>query len=135
MHVSEPGDLVDLPHHGTLSGATDPFFQGTRRIPPGRIGATSRSHQGVFRALPGAGCGADGLPYLFRFQSFDRCRGLVGFCYRGGFRYVCREDTGIASLFAELPEIAEGFSEMVSTVVTDLWHNCMQALGYVKENV
>ncbi|KAB2020908.1 hypothetical protein ERO13_D07G096300v2 [Gossypium hirsutum] len=40
----------------------------------------------------------------------------------------------LQELLTGLPEIAEGFSEMVSTVVTDLWNNCMQALGYVTEN-
>ncbi|KAL4323436.1 hypothetical protein GQ457_11G003830 [Hibiscus cannabinus] len=49
--------------------------------------------------------------------------------------FVEQTRTSLHELFTELPEIAEGFSEMVSTVVTDLWHNCMQALGYVKENV
>ncbi|KAK8541593.1 hypothetical protein V6N13_137805 [Hibiscus sabdariffa] len=48
--------------------------------------------------------------------------------------FVDNTRASLHELFTDLPEIAEGFSEMVSTVVTDLWRNCMQALGYVKEN-
>lgn len=33
-----------------------------------------------------------------------------------------------------LPQVMEGFSEMTSTMVSDLWNNCKDALGYVTEN-
>ncbi|XVF21325.1 hypothetical protein REPUB_Repub12eG0081300 [Reevesia pubescens] len=42
--------------------------------------------------------------------------------------------TSLEELLTDLPDIAEGFSEMISTVVTDLWNNCKDALGYVTEN-
>ncbi|KAK8650800.1 hypothetical protein V6N13_140424 [Hibiscus sabdariffa] len=42
--------------------------------------------------------------------------------------------TSLQESLTDLPEITEGFSEMVSTVVSDLWKNCMQAMGYVTEN-
>ncbi|GMI85683.1 hypothetical protein HRI_002237600 [Hibiscus trionum] len=42
--------------------------------------------------------------------------------------------TSLQELLTDLPEIAEGFSEMVSTVVRDLWKNCMEAMGYVTGN-
>ncbi|XVF81244.1 hypothetical protein PTKIN_Ptkin15bG0140100 [Pterospermum kingtungense] len=42
--------------------------------------------------------------------------------------------TSLAELLTGLPEIAEGFSEMVSNMVTDLWNNYKYALEYVTEN-
>ena len=42
--------------------------------------------------------------------------------------------TSLEELLTDIPEIAEGFSEMISTVVTDLWNNYKYALGYVTEN-
>ncbi|PON75062.1 hypothetical protein PanWU01x14_044140 [Parasponia andersonii] len=38
-------------------------------------------------------------------------------------------------LVKDLPELWEGFSEMVSTIATDLWNNYKDALGYVRENI
>ena len=40
----------------------------------------------------------------------------------------------VDGLLKDLPEVLEGFSEMVSTIVTDLWNNCREAIGYVTEN-
>ncbi|GMY33834.1 Anti-sigma-I factor RsgI6 like [Fagus crenata] len=42
--------------------------------------------------------------------------------------------TSFEGLLNDFPEIIEGFSEMISTVVTDLWNNYKDALGYVTEN-
>lgn len=42
--------------------------------------------------------------------------------------------TSFEGLLNDFPEIMEGFSEMVSTVVSDLWNNYKDALGYVTEN-
>ena len=42
--------------------------------------------------------------------------------------------TSFEGLLNDFPEIMEGFSEMISTVVTDLWNNYKDALGYVTEN-
>ncbi|EOX93812.1 hypothetical protein QQP08_003508 [Theobroma cacao] len=42
--------------------------------------------------------------------------------------------TSLDELLTDIPEIAEGFSEMISTVVADLWNNYKNALGYVTEN-
>ncbi|XWS31230.1 hypothetical protein CRYUN_Cryun23aG0059700 [Craigia yunnanensis] len=42
--------------------------------------------------------------------------------------------TSLEELLTDIPEIAEGFSEMISTVVTDLWNNYKYALGNVTEN-
>ncbi|KAK9992966.1 hypothetical protein SO802_022669 [Lithocarpus litseifolius] len=42
--------------------------------------------------------------------------------------------TSFEGLLNDFPEIIEGFSEMVSTVVSDLWNNYKDALGYVTEN-
>ncbi|XWS47185.1 hypothetical protein CRYUN_Cryun14cG0131600 [Craigia yunnanensis] len=42
--------------------------------------------------------------------------------------------TSLEELLTGLPEIAEGFSEMISNVVTDLWNNYNSALEYVTEN-
>ncbi|GFZ01863.1 hypothetical protein Acr_15g0004720 [Actinidia rufa] len=33
-----------------------------------------------------------------------------------------------------IPEVLEGFSEMISTIVTDFWNNYKEAVGYVTEN-
>ena len=43
--------------------------------------------------------------------------------------------TSFEGLVKDLPDLLQGFSEMVSTIVTDLLNNCKDALGYVKENV
>lgn len=43
--------------------------------------------------------------------------------------------TSFEGLVKDLPELFEGFSEMVSTIVTDLWNNYKDALGYVKESI
>ncbi|GFZ13336.1 hypothetical protein Acr_23g0017210 [Actinidia rufa] len=40
----------------------------------------------------------------------------------------------VDGLLKDLPEVLEGFSEMVSTIVTDLWNNYREAIGYVTEN-
>ncbi|KAK9282453.1 hypothetical protein L1049_005371 [Liquidambar formosana] len=40
----------------------------------------------------------------------------------------------LAGLLKDLPEVFQGLSEMVSTVVSDLWNNYLEAVGYVKEN-
>lgn len=42
--------------------------------------------------------------------------------------------TSLAELLTGLPEIAEGFSEMISNMVTDFWNNYKYALEYVTEN-
>lgn len=42
--------------------------------------------------------------------------------------------TSFEGLLNDFPEIMENFTEMVSTVVTDLWNNYKDALGYVTEN-
>ncbi|GAB4830294.1 hypothetical protein Ancab_019931 [Ancistrocladus abbreviatus] len=40
----------------------------------------------------------------------------------------------MADLFSDIPEVVNGFSEMITTMISDLWSNCMEALGYIKEN-
>lgn len=47
---------------------------------------------------------------------------------------VDQTKTSLEGLLNDVPEIIEGFSEMVTTMVSDLWNNCMEALGYVQEN-
>ncbi|XP_022771541.1 uncharacterized protein LOC111314434 isoform X2 [Durio zibethinus] len=42
--------------------------------------------------------------------------------------------TSLEELLTDIPEIVEGFAEMISTVVIDLWNNTKYALGYVTEN-
>jgi phage-related protein len=42
--------------------------------------------------------------------------------------------TSLEGLLKDLPEVMEGFLEMVSTIVSDLWNNYKDALGYVTEN-
>ena len=42
--------------------------------------------------------------------------------------------TSLEGLLNDVPEIVEGFSEMVTKMISDLWNNCMEALGYVQEN-
>ncbi|GAV78210.1 hypothetical protein CFOL_v3_21678 [Cephalotus follicularis] len=38
-------------------------------------------------------------------------------------------------LLEDLPEIIGGLSEMIMTIVSDLWNNYKDALGYVAENI
>lgn len=38
-------------------------------------------------------------------------------------------------LIKDLPEVFEGFTEMITTVATDLWDNYKHAIGYISENV
>ncbi|OMO66025.1 hypothetical protein CCACVL1_21313 [Corchorus capsularis] len=47
---------------------------------------------------------------------------------------VEKTKSSLEELLTGLPEIADGFSEMISTVITDLWNNYKYALGYVTEN-
>ncbi|KMT05557.1 hypothetical protein BVRB_7g168040 [Beta vulgaris subsp. vulgaris] len=42
--------------------------------------------------------------------------------------------TSFEGLLNDVPEITLGFSEMIFTLISDLWNNCMEALGYVQEN-
>nr|POF12097.1 hypothetical protein CFP56_08861 [Quercus suber] len=42
--------------------------------------------------------------------------------------------TSFEGFLNDFPEIMENFTKMVSTVVTDLWNNYKDALGYVTEN-
>ncbi|KAM6564852.1 hypothetical protein CsatB_024850 [Cannabis sativa] len=39
------------------------------------------------------------------------------------------------SLVKDVPELVEGFSEMASTIVSDSWNNCIDAFGYVKDQI
>ncbi|KAL3531070.1 hypothetical protein ACH5RR_010392 [Cinchona calisaya] len=43
--------------------------------------------------------------------------------------------TLIDGLVKDLPEVLQGFSEMITTVATDLWDNYKDALGYINENL
>ncbi|CAI9778690.1 unnamed protein product [Fraxinus pennsylvanica] len=43
--------------------------------------------------------------------------------------------TSLDGLLKEVPEILEAFTEMVTTIVTDLLNNCNDAIGYVTENI
>ncbi|KAK9726616.1 hypothetical protein RND81_05G227100 [Saponaria officinalis] len=42
--------------------------------------------------------------------------------------------TSLEDLLKDVPEIIQGFSEMLVTLVTDLWNNYFEAIDYVKEN-
>ncbi|KAG2672586.1 hypothetical protein I3843_13G041400 [Carya illinoinensis] len=42
--------------------------------------------------------------------------------------------TNLEGLLTDVPELLESFSEMISTMVSDLWNNYKDALGYVTEN-
>ncbi|CAB4291185.1 unnamed protein product [Prunus armeniaca] len=42
--------------------------------------------------------------------------------------------TSLDGLLTDVPEVSEGLSEMVFTIVADLWNNCKDAFGYVAEN-
>jgi phage-related protein len=42
--------------------------------------------------------------------------------------------TSLQGLLEDLPEVAAGFSEMISTIVSDLWNNFNDALAYVTGN-
>ena len=37
-------------------------------------------------------------------------------------------------LLNDVPEITQGFVEMVSNLISDVLNNCMEALGYIQEN-
>lgn len=38
-------------------------------------------------------------------------------------------------LLKDVPEVLKAFTEMISTIVTDLLNNCKDAIGYVAENI
>lgn len=42
--------------------------------------------------------------------------------------------TSLNGLFENLPDLVESFSEMISTMMLDLWNNYKDAIGYVTEN-
>lgn len=41
--------------------------------------------------------------------------------------------TSLDELLKDLPDLVDGFSEMISTMLTDLWNNYKDAVGYVTE--
>lgn len=43
--------------------------------------------------------------------------------------------TSLVALLDDIPDLFEGFTEMIGTAVTDLWNNYKYAAGYVTENV
>ncbi|KAK2662732.1 hypothetical protein Ddye_001306 [Dipteronia dyeriana] len=51
----------------------------------------------------------------------------------GGLAEITRNS--LDEVIKSLPEIFNGFSEMLSTIVKDLWDNYIDALGYVTQNV
>ncbi|GMH02474.1 hypothetical protein Nepgr_004313 [Nepenthes gracilis] len=42
--------------------------------------------------------------------------------------------SSLQGLVSDIPEVANGISEMVTGMISDLWKNCMEAVGYIKEN-
>lgn len=46
-----------------------------------------------------------------------------------------KSKTSLDDAVKDVPQVLEAFGEMVGTIVADLWNNCNNALGYVKENV
>ncbi|CAA3020484.1 hypothetical protein CFP56_54666 [Olea europaea subsp. europaea] len=43
--------------------------------------------------------------------------------------------TSLDGLLKDVPEVLEAFTEMVTTIVTDLLNNCKDAIGYVTQNI
>lgn len=42
--------------------------------------------------------------------------------------------TWVGKIMEDVPEMFEGFRELISAIVTDLWNNYVEAILYVKEN-
>ncbi|KAJ4833410.1 hypothetical protein Tsubulata_027373 [Turnera subulata] len=42
--------------------------------------------------------------------------------------------SSLDELMKDLPELADGFSDMIYNIVSDMWDHWAEAMGYVKEN-
>lgn len=116
-------------------GSLDPSIQGTGGATKGIIEQAAEAIKSVLEYV--LGLIIDMISTIISFI-FDTIKGVVIESIVSGSSAVAdladKTKTSLEGLLNDVPEIVERFSEMVTKMISDLWNNCMEALGYVQEN-